>query len=160
MKGDLLATFKGEFDCIQQQAKRFMTRADRAKEEAREKVTGDRPRVKKKTRSLKLVQTQRKQQDKGESELVAANPRPLEDAASQASGKEIVRSSDNQEAKPFGGEEIKHMRFEITKKVGELRALELEGWRKERLQKEDQKLQDIAEKVLKESLRIRRRQRY
>jgi hypothetical protein len=150
VKGDLLTAFKDEFDCIQQAERRFMTRADRAKEQARNKVTGDRPRAKKKMRNPKVAQTQRKQQDKGESEPAEANPRALEEAAPKASGREIVGSSANQAAKQFGGEDIKRMRFEITKKVEELQALELEGWQKERLRKEDQKLQEIAEKVLEE----------
>jgi hypothetical protein len=53
-------------------------------------------------------------------------------------------------ARQFDEGEIKQIKSEITLKVKELQTLETEEWRREARQKEEQRLQEIAEKVLTE----------
>jgi hypothetical protein len=62
----------------------------------------------------------------------------------------VLKGVGSEPGKQFDEGEIKQIKSEITLKVKELQTLETEEWRREACQKEEQRLQVIAEKVLTE----------
>jgi hypothetical protein len=146
VKGDLLATFKDEFDFIQREERCFMTRADRLKEQASKQGAVEHPKVKQRTASAKEKTVQEEQLGK-KSEAEAASAKPLEKPVLPDVGKDVQGDSDSKPMRDFEEEEIAQMKFEITKKE-EQEQLKWDAWQKEHDRNEDQKLHDLAVKVL------------
>jgi hypothetical protein len=155
VKGDLLAVFKDEFDCIRQDEARFLTRADQAKEQATTKLTSKEAKPKKKAKRAEQKSIQEEPLGK-ESEAEEANAKPLERAVLEDVVKDVQGGSDGivpMNDFDFDREEITKLKAEIMKKKKqEQEKLRWDEWGKEQDRKKEQKLNDLAVKVLRDEI--------